>query len=467
MSLLNKIYINSPYFLKNIFINFYGIKWYFRRYGKEFHRNLSEIIERESWDFEKFKDYQRKKLKELINLSYHKVPYYKELFEKIKLKPEEINSEEDLIKIPLLKRDDLRNFGSSLLLAKGISKYKLNYYFTSGSTYFPIKVAFAPNMHSHWNAFYEARCRRWAGVNWKDSRSNVGGRIVISKDQKKPPFWVYNLIEKQLYFSAFHISLKNIKYYAYAFEKYKPKYQCGYTHSTYLIAQLMDEEKLSIPPMKAVLCTSENLTGEMREKMKKIFGCPAFDNYSLVEACCLASECEYHNLHISPDVGIIEIIDEDGNPVKEGEIGEIVATGFLNFAQPLIRYKTGDLSSMSFKKCSCGREMPILNGIEGRVSDLIIGKDGKRLGSASFAAVFYKIKNIREAQIIQEDKEKFKINVVPLKSFIEEDKNLLLKKLKERLGEVEIEICILEKIERTKSGKFKPVINNFGKKYEI
>lgn len=456
MSILNSIYINSPIFLRSFFGSAYGIMWYHRRYGKIFHLELPRVIERESWDYNRFLEYQLKNLKTLIKWAYETVPFYKEKFDKVKIKPDDINKLSDLEKIPFLTREDIRLNGENLI-SKKISKFKCNSYFTSGSTHSPIKILYGPDMHSHWTAFYEARVRRWAGVNYKMPRSMVGGRIVISKKRTKPPFWIYNFVEKQIYFSAFHISPRNIKYYANCFERYKPSYHSGYAYSTYYIASLLKEEKISIPPLKAILTSSETLYPEMRKIIEEVFGARVYDAYSGVEACCLASECEYQKMHISPDLGIIELVDKNGNPIKENEIGEIVATGFLNYAQPLIRYKTGDLAIFSKEKCHCGRDMPIFKNLIGRLEETIIAPDGSRV--CSFLSVFYGIKGVREVQVVQEDLHNISLNVVPDKTYDKKSEKIIVQRVKERLGNVNVLVNLVEKIERTSRGKMKAVIS--------
>src|SRR5262249_39797356 len=151
-------------------------------------------------------------------------------------------------------------------------------------------------------------------------------------------------------------------------------------------ASLILEEALDVYQPECVLTSSEKLSPEMRMTIEKAFKAPVYDGYSGVEACCLASECEHHRLHVSPAVGIVELLNADGSPSKVGETGEIVATGLLNFAQPLIRYRTGDLATWSDETCPCGRQMPILKEIFGRQEDVVVLRDGRR--SASFYKVF-------------------------------------------------------------------------------
>jgi phenylacetate-CoA ligase len=195
----------------------------------------------------------------------------------------------------------------------------------------------------------------------------------------------------------------------------------------------------------------------MRSTIRDAFNCDVYDGYSGVEACCLASECEHHRLHISPDVGIIELLDEDGMPVSPGQPGEIVVTGLLNYAQPLIRYRTGDYAVISNEACPCGREMPVVNELVGRLEDTVIGSDGRE--TVRFHGIFIGSNNIREGQVVQETLTKFVLRLVVTPFFNDEDREAIKKRFEERLGPVELQFEIVDKIERTERGKFKAVIS--------
>ncbi len=85
-----------------------------------------------------------------------------------------------------------------------------------------------------------------------------------------------------------------------------------------------------------------------------------YEEYSTVESALFASECEYGRLHVSPEVGIVEILRPDGTPCEPGEIGEVVATCLFRSYQPLIRFKLGDLTAWDPEPCPCGRQMPVI-----------------------------------------------------------------------------------------------------------
>ena len=105
----------------------------------------------------------------------------------------------------------------------------------------------------------------------------------------------------------------------------------------------------------------------MRSTIERVYRCPVFDAYNGVEGSCLVSECEHHRLHISPDVGIVEIICKDGVIAPLGEAGEVITTSLINLEQPLIRYRMGDLATRSGSDCLCGRKMPMINELVGRL----------------------------------------------------------------------------------------------------
>ena len=119
--------------------------------------------------------------------------------------------------------------------------------------------------------------------------------------------------------------------------------------------------------------TAEPLTEAMRAQIQAEWGCKAFDNYGSVETGAPAYECEeQHGLHVSEDAYIFEIIDpHTGQPVSDGEEGELVVTTLIKEAAPFIRYRIGDITSFISEPCGCGRTFKRLAPIRGRVDDMI------------------------------------------------------------------------------------------------
>jgi phenylacetate-CoA ligase len=439
-------------------VSAFGLVWKRRRFGGVFKSAEAQFELREHMSVEEWSDFQTKKLRALLQHAYVNVPYYRERWKEFGLCPAGSASMSlvDLCEIPAVQKNDIRDNPESFISEEANPK-KLHTYLTSGTTGTPLAIKFTTDMHQTWSAAYEVRCKKWAGVDRTCSRAMIGGRIVLPEGQAKPPFWRYNMVERQVYFSAFHIAPDTVRTYADALNKYQPDYLVGYAASWYFLARMLLEQDIDIYQPRAILTSSEKLTEDMRSTIEAAFKCEVFDGYSGVEACCLVSECEHHSLHISPDVGIIELIDDNGHPVAPGQPGEIVATGLLNFAQPLIRYRTGDLASMSNKECPCGRAMPVLEELVGRLEDTVIGADGREM--VRFHGIFVGLPSIREGQIVQEEVDLFRLRLVATDKFGDAEKAVIQSRFEERLGPVRLNFEFVDQIERTERGKFRAVIS--------
>jgi phenylacetate-CoA ligase len=455
-TLASKIYAHSPVWYQNLGISLYGMSWRSRRFGGVFSKEAKAFHARESFTPHQWRHYQAQALRRILRAAL-RAPYYKEAFSLSGFSEKNIDAfqPDDLKDLAPLEKDKIRRNPKSLIVEN--NPEKLHLYLTSGTTGTPMEIYFSDEMHQKWSAAYEIRCRRWAGLDNSMSRAMIGGRLVVPEANAKPPFWRYNFAEKQLYMSAFHISPENVPHYAKALAKYKPDYLVGYASAHYFLARMMQQQKLKPHRPKAVLTSSEKLTPEMREVLEKVYRCRVFDAYSGVEACCLASECDSGRMHVSPDVGIIEIVDPDGRPVKTGEVGEIVATGLLNEAQPLIRYRTGDYATLSDEKCLCGRAMPVLKELVGRLEDTVVGIDGREM--VRFHGIFVGVPKIREGQVIQETLSDLRLKLVADGRLDENEERLIRGRFEERLGAVKLTIEYVDYIEKTERGKFRAVIS--------
>jgi phenylacetate-CoA ligase len=285
----------------------------------------------------------------------------------------------------------------------------------------------------------------------------IGGRRVLSISSNNPPYYRYNFFEKQVYISAYHISAENAENYLKGMQRYKVQYMTGYAMSNFFLARFFKEQKLNAPQLKAVLTSSEKLTNEMREVFKEVYGCKTFDSWSGVEACALITECEHGSLHISPDAGLIEVLDENMQPVNYGEAGEIYCTGFINYDQPLIRYAIGDSIILSDETCACGRAMPVVQEILGRNEDVIIGKDGREM--VRFHSMFNGLHSVKQAQVIQESIDDLVIKIVADEKLDKKEEQLMRERIISQLGDINIYFDCVDAIPLNKNGKFQAVIS--------
>lgn len=464
MSFFNSIYNNSPLILQNLMVSAYGYTWKKRRFGGIFEDELFNAKERENFSIEDWNVYQQRQLYKILKHAYTQVPFYQQHFRNAGLSEQQI-AEVDLTtltKLPVLTKQMLREFGQSSLLANTRERNG-SFFASSGSTGTPTKILYSHAMHQRWSAIFEARIRHWAGVDRFKSRGMIGGRRVLPDAANKPPFYRYNYFEKQVYFSAYHISKANAANYVHGINKYGVQYMTGYAMSNFFLARFIVENNLSVNPQKAVITSSEKLTPEMREMFAKAYHCKTFDGWSGVESCALVSECEHGSLHISPDVGIIELLDDDLRPVGFNKPGNVYCTGFLNYDQPLIRYAIGDSMILSDETCACKRSMPVIKEILGRVEDVVIGKDGREM--VRFHGVFNGLQTVAQAQVIQNTIDAILIKVVPAANQISaSEKQIMRDRIISQLSEIEIQIEEVAAIPLTANGKFKAVISTVKRK---
>ncbi len=456
-SRLDSIYRASPVWVQNLGITLFGLMWRRRRFGPAFRAAVPEFAARERFSAAEWDAFQTVELRTMLGWCFERVPYYRRTWEKLGLTAAELAQFRiaDLPRLPMISKQDILAAPADFL-ATPVEK-KLHTYKTSGSTGTPLEIQMSADTQQRWAAAYEVRCRRWAGVDHTMSRAMIGGRLVVPEGTSAPPFWRYNAAERQLYFSAFHISPQNVPHYVGALNHYKPDYLVGYASGHFFLARMIEEAGLTVHQPKAILTSSEKLTSEMRATLSRVYGCKVFDGYSGVEPCCLASECEHGRLHVSPDVGVVELVDDHGQPVAAGEQGNVIATGLFCFDQPLVRYRMSDLAIAATEPCPCGRHMPVWRELVGRLEDTVIGPDGREM--VRFHGILLGIPGIVEGQVIQEEIDRFTVRVASRTELRPEDLALIRSRFAERLGPVRVEIVRVDAIERTSRGKFRAVIS--------
>lgn len=163
-------------------------------------------------------------------------------------------------------------------------------------------------------------------------------------------------------------------------------------------------------------------------------------------------------MHMSADVGVFEILNENGSSCEPGEVGNVVCTSFLNGAQPLIRYRLGDRAVWSTeRRCGCGCRFPVLGRVDGRCDDIVMLDDGRHLGRLD--PIFKTELPIREAQVIQESFGKFMFVIVPAKGWAGSHERALRRQARSFLGDVHIKVEYVDQIPRDASGKFRAVVS--------
>ena len=454
MSLPDALYSKLPLRLQNAAVSFYGVYWKWLRFGGDFQNCVRSYVSRDRFTTEQWTEYQRNKLCDILRICVSHVPYYSREWSDDQ---KESAQSGNLISLPLLEKEPLRANPHDFVRIDKKEWIKVTNY-TSGSTGTPIASIFTPNEMRDSLAIREVRSANWAGVSFKIPRATFSGRMVEPDPNSKGPYYRFNVAERQVYFSPFHLRPDTAHFYVEALKKHQVQWMTGYAVSYYLLGKFILDAGIDVPPLRAIITTSEKLTPEMREVMEKAYRCKIFEEYSTVENVLFASECEAGQLHVSPDAGVVEILRPDGSKCEPGEIGEVVATCLTRLHQPLVRYRLGDLAAWDEKPCPCGRSMPVIKEVVGRLEDVVIGPDGRQL--VRFHGIFTHQPHIIEGQIIQESLNRICVKIVPTDNFSEVDKINVIDRVHQRLGDqVEVVVELVQDIERTKSGKFKAVVS--------
>jgi phenylacetate-CoA ligase len=259
--------------------------------------------------------------------------------------------------------------------------------------------------------------------------------------------------------SSYHLSPELIPHYLKALSKYGVRYLLGYSSSLYTLAHEMVRSSRTNLSIKVAITNAEPLFSYQRETIEEAFDCPVRETYGNTEWVAAASECEFGHLHLWPEVGWVEIL-ENGQPLPDGTPGDLVCTGLLNADMPLIRYRVGDRAARNALTpvCLCGRSLSTLASLEGRIDDLLYTADGRIVGRLD--PVFKGNLPIRGAQIVQEKLDRVRVRYVPTPEFTPEAGRSIVDRLRDRMGRVDVILEAIEELPRDARGKFRAVICN-------
>jgi phenylacetate-CoA ligase len=448
---LGNYIISAVPVLGNFAASFLGWKFNRERYGKEYHRCIEEILTRDTWSLEQILRYQEESLQRLIKHAAEHVPYYRELFRKLGLSPQEIKTVSDLPKLPILEKSQVRE-DPIRFVDERLDPQDLICDRTTGTRGTPIKVFKTSTVLQRHYAYFEVRCRRSAGLAFgREPYVMLGVQIVAPPSQTQPPFWCYNHVHRQLYMSVFHLSPINLSHYCKEIRRRPFQAIMGYPSALHTLARYILEAGENSFNFKTVVTSGEILHPHQRRIIEQAFGCQVFDQYGCSEICVFAAQCREGSMHLSADYGVLEVVDDAGQPVPVGTSGEFICTGLVNDTQVLIRYRLGDRGALSDVRCPCGSPLPVLKSIEGRTGDVFVLPDGRRLGI--LGDELYKVSCVAEWQLIQESPDLFTMYIVPTKGYSPADSEQILRNLRHDMPGVRIDIKIVPAIEQGPGGK--------------
>ena len=421
--------------------------YYLRKVKKAQRLNPSELEE-----------LQNRKLRAIVKHAYKNVPYYHELFNSAKVKPEDIKTKEDLVKIPITTKKMLQELPINQRVSRGVDINRCTKGRTSGSTGQPLDVLFSRKEMSYRIAMQS----RLHGFNFSDKKVNILDRGTWPSPGS--PAMIFENVRKCLNrlglwrrysFSLFDEPQGLVR----KLLEIKPDIIETYPSILKLMVRFMKEKNiLGITP-RIIFSEAELLNEEDRKEIETVFGGKLTDLYGTVELGNVAWECKEHpGYHINSDIVLVEAIKD--NQQVYGEEGEMVCTDLTNYTMPFIRYAVGDIVILSNERHNCGNNFPVIKLIQGRSDDFITSPSGKIVSPLLLGICLEKIEGIGQYKLVQETTDIFNVQIVKGQNFNEATIREFENALRETLdSSVHININIVDEIPREKSGKIRPIVS--------
>jgi len=411
------------------------------------------------WPRHRIEAYQLARLQRFLEEVSAHVPYYRDLFEQVGFKPDQLKGVGDLGRLPFLTKPLIRQHSDALRSerARGLARFN-----TGGSSGEPLIFFIGTQRVSH-DVAAKWRATRWWDVDIGDREIVVWGSPIELGSQDRVR-WVRDTLMRTELLPAFEMSDARVDEFVERIRMRQPKMLFGYPSAISHIAKRAEQsgKRLDDVGIKVVFCTSERLYDHQRDVIETLFGCPVANGYGGRDAGFIAHQCPHGSMHITAEDIVVEIVDEQGQVVPPGVSGEIVVTHLATSDYPFIRYRTGDVGTLTEEVCECGRGLPVLKDIQGRATDFIVAADGTVMHGLSLIYILRDLPEVQSFKIVQESVTRIKVLIVTSQGSDQRDMaDHVDAEFKRRLGqEVEVVCEFVGEIPPEKSGKFRYVISH-------
>jgi phenylacetate-CoA ligase len=419
---------------------------------------LRRSLERSQWwSPRRLEAYRVERLRNFLTSCAGRVPYYRDLFERVGFDPETVRGLDALRALPLLEKSDIRG-NTELLRADGHGQ--LRRYSTGGSSGEPLIFFMGKGRIDH-DVAAKWRATRWWGVDIGDPELVVWGSPIEIGAQDRVRRLRDAVLRSRL-LPAFDMSETSLDRFVNTIRSIRPAMLFGYPSSLALIAKHAVRRKQMMEDLgiRVAFVTSERLYDTQRATISQVFGCPVANGYGARDAGFIAHECASGGMHISAEDIVVETVRPDGTPTPAGEAGEIVVTHMATDEFPLVRYRTGDIGLLSSDICRCGRGLPLLEEIRGRTTDFVVAQDGTVMHGLALIYTVRDLPGVVQFKIEQLSLDQTVVQIVGGAAFDAAAERRIVHDFKARLGEsVEVRVDRVHEIQREASGKFRYVVS--------
>jgi len=399
-----------------------------------FNQYLREFEQSQYYSPERLRDLQSERLQALIAHAYQHTAYYRRQFDEAGIDPASIRDPDDLERLPTLSKPQVQADLADLL-AENYPLDKLTRDYTGGSTGTALKL-YRDQRRGDARLAVGLRHDRWTG--WE-----VGERAAYIWGAPRDFGPVANLrwrlstrlVHRLTMLDALILDQESMARFAVELKRWRPALIVSYASVAYVFAKFLLERALEVPPPKAVIVTADLLQPHQRPVIEKGLGAPVFNRYGARELGIVSSECAFHQgLHLAVDSLCVEVL-ANGRRAAPGQPGEIVVTDLLNYGMPLIRYRLGDVGVLADRRCDCGRGLPLMDMVSGRITDFLITPAGTMIWAGHIPMIAIASRpGFEQVQIIQEARDRLVVKVVPGPRFVPADLEYFDQKMTELMG---------------------------------
>lgn len=329
---------------------------------------------------DELRDLQLGRLRALLRHAHASCPFYRERLDAAGIDPESCTLE-GLRRLPVTEKSDIQRRGPDMV-ARGWPASDLIDNQTGGSTGQPLWFKLS----------LERKCSRAAATTrhneWAGYRPGDLAAVLWGAPQDRPGPTLYSrlrdwLMREPIWLDTGRITEASLRQFHEALLSHRPRVVLAYARSAVLFARWLEQNGLRPHRPVSVITTAEVLEDEGREVIERVFGCRVFNRYGCREVSVIASECQAHSgMHVMAE-GLLVEVETPAGPARPGEVGSILITDLLNHAMPLVRYRVGDMGAWARGECPCGRGLPRLERLAGRVTDFLVGADGQLVSGAA------------------------------------------------------------------------------------
>lgn len=412
--------------------------------------------QRDQWlEPEQIAALQWKRLKQLIVHCHREVPYYREQWREFGIVPDDIRTLDDYARLPVLTKADIRAHGEALTADswRGRMLYKA----TGGSTGDPMRFGYTRESYDRRTAVM------WRGYGWAGSRMGrrtlflwggaVGhsGKISLMKER------LYNATFARRVLNSFEMTEANLSRYADAIDAYKPEVIVGYVGPLVRLAQWLIATGRTLARPQSIIGAAEALHEFQRQILEQAFGCPAYNTYGCREVMLIASECEQRKgLHVNADHLVVELLGASADVPT----GEVAITDLFNYGMPFLRYVNGDVATASQAMCPCGRGLPLLERVDGRMLDAIRTPAGHVLPGEFFPHMLKDVPGLVRFQVVQRQLDRLDLSLVRGAEFNEASLAYIRREVARVLGDsIALDVHFVDDIALTPSGKMRVTVS--------